>query len=34
MGASEKEEEEEAICKAVDFSSTARRQTIDPELRN
>ena len=28
MGASEKEEEE-AIRKAVDFSATARRQTVD-----
>jgi hypothetical protein len=30
MGASEKDEEE-AIRKAVDFSTTARRQTADPE---
>jgi hypothetical protein len=29
MGASEKDEEEEAIRKAVDFSTTARRQTVD-----
>jgi hypothetical protein len=31
VGTSEKEEEEEAIRKAVDFSRTARRQTVDPE---
>ena len=30
MGASEKDEEE-AIRKAVDFSTTARRQTVDPK---
>ena len=30
MGASEKDEEE-AIRKAVDFSATARRQSVDPE---
>ena len=29
MGASEKDEEEETIRKAVDFSTTARRQTVD-----
>jgi hypothetical protein len=30
MGASEKDEEE-AIRKAVDFSTTATRQTVDPK---
>ena len=30
LGASEKDEEE-AIRKAVDFSTTARRQSVDPE---
>jgi hypothetical protein len=30
MGASEKDEDE-AIRKAVDFSTAARRQTVDPE---
>ena len=30
MGTSEKDEEE-AIRKAVDFSTTARRQTVDPK---
>ena len=29
MGASERDEEEDAIRKAVDFSTTARRQTVD-----
>ena len=32
-GASEKDEDE-ATRKAVDFSRTARRQTIDPKHRN
>jgi hypothetical protein len=33
MGASEKDEEE-AVRKAVDFSTTARRQTVDPKNSN